>query len=371
MRIGFDARMIDHPGIGRYIRNLLSAMLEINTDHTFFIYGDKRNLLTTYNLQLTTANVIDWTPPIYGLKELISNPFKEDKLDLLHIPHFNVPLNIGNTKLVITIHDLIYLKFKESSSLLKRTAAKWVISKALNKADRIVAVSNNTKKDIIEYFPKAKEKIDVIHEASDPQFMVIEDARKKEEIRRKYGLTDDSDIILFVGSLKRHKNIIRLIEAYIKLKEKGIKAQLVIVGRHRPDEFEILKKIKDQGIIYLGEIPPEDLPALYNVSSLLAIPSLYEGFGLTALEAFACGIPVAASDRGSLPEVVGNAGVLFDPYDIDDICGKICSILTDENLRQVLIKKGQERVKEFSWQKTAKQTLVVYENCYSNVQVYK
>jgi len=228
-----------------------------------------------------------------------------------------------------------------------------------NKRDSTRSRTNNTKKDIIDYFPKAEEKISVVHEACDPEFKVIKDDKKKEALRQKYGLSND--VILFVGSLKRHKNILGLLDAYVDLKKKGIKQQLVIVGRYRPNESEILEKIKAEGVIYLGEVPSEDIVTLYNVSNLLVVPSLYEGFGLTALEAMACGVPVAASSTASLPEVVGEAAITFNPYKKEEISDAIFKALTDIKLRGHLIESGLARVKDFSWQKTAMKTLDLYD----------
>ncbi len=356
MRIGFDARMIDHPGIGRYIKNLLKAMLGLNTGCEFLVFGDE-NKLTTYNLKLTTDQIIRWNAPIYSLQEQIFQPFIKYNLDVVHVPHFNVPFQRRN-KLVITIHDLVYLKFPESRPYFRGIVAKRVITNAVKKADRIIAVSENTKRDIIKEFPYAKRKIEVIYEAADPIFCKIDDEMRKENIRKKYKLP--RDIILFVGSLKKHKNIERLIDAYTDLKSKVIQHKLIIVGRYRPREAEILRKIESTDALYLGEIPTEDLVSIYNLASLLIIPSLYEGFGLPALEAMACGTPVIASSSASLPEVIGDAGVLFDAQDKSDIFDKIYEVLKDEDLRQGLIKKGFKRTRSFSWVKTALQTIELY-----------
>lgn len=370
MRIGFDARMTSHPGIGRYIKNLLNAMIELGSKHEFILFGD-RTKLTTYNLfpsakalgegQLKTAAIIHWNPPVYSLKEQLNWPFSRYNLDIIHIPHFNVPLGVGNGKerLIVTIHDLIYTKFPEYLPFLKRKIARYLIGKAVKKSTAIIAVSENTKNDIAEIFPIANQKTKVIYEAADPVFEVIDDEIYLEKIKKKYSLPEK--IILFVGSLKRHKNIERLLDAYSRVKRRT-PCSLVIIGRYHKQDAEILRKIRSSDIIYLGEIPAEDLVALYNLAKLLALPSLCEGFGLPVLEAFACGLPVAASNISSLPEVVGDGGVLFDPYDIDDICDKIYSILSDEIFRQSLIEKGLKRAREFSWGRTAVETLNVYEN---------
>ena len=358
MRIGFDARMISHPGIGRYIKNLLNAMLRLNTAHEFLIFGDK-DLLATCSLEPTNGSIVHWDAPIYSIKEQLSNPFNGHGLDIVHIPHFNVPLGIDKGKLVVTMHDLIYTKFPEYLPLVKRKVARFLINSAIKRSDTIISVSENTKKDILEISPIAEKKTEVIFEAADPAFKVLCDKGLLDSVRDRYGLPEN--MILFVGSLKKHKNIERLVDAYNKVKTRT-PCNLVIIGRYHKQDSRILRKIRSSGIIYLGEVPAEDIVAIYNLADLLVFPSLYEGFGLPVLEAFASGVPVAASNASSLPEVVGDAGVLFDPYDTDDICDKICKIMSDKALRHDLIEKGQERLKEFSWEKTAEQTLAVYED---------
>ncbi|NQT96039.1 MAG: glycosyltransferase family 4 protein [Candidatus Omnitrophica bacterium] len=356
MRIGFDARMIGHPGIGRYITNLLQAMLPLCEKDEFLVFGDERKI-TNCQLPITNRQVIRYNTPVYSIKELICHPFSRHNLDVVHIPHFNAPLcNIKN--LVVTIHDLIYTKFSEYLPVMKRKAAKVLIRNAVEKGDKIIAVSENTRNDILEINPKVGSKIRVIYEAADPIFKIIEDQEGLKAVQNKYNLPDN--IILFVGSLKKHKNIERLLDAFSRVRSKGVKESLVIIGRYHPHEAGILNKIKRSDAIYLGEVPTEDLIAIYNLAKLFVLPSLYEGFGLPVLEAFASGLPVAASNTSSLPEVIQDAGVLFDPYDIEDICDGIYKALKDESFRHDLKERGLKRVKEFSWERTAKETLEVY-----------
>ncbi len=360
MRIGFDARMMSHPGIGRYIKNLLDAMLALDSVHQFILFGDREEL-KTYALRLAPENIIHWDAPIYSLSEQIARPFNGHGLDIIHIPHFNVPLGTGkgNGKLVVTIHDLIYTKFPEYLPYIKRNMAKFLIRRAIKKADAIISVSENTKKDILEISPHARQKTEVVYEAADPAFKVLSDRSKLDRVRSEYNIPDH--MMLFVGSLKKHKNIERLIDAWNKARRVS-GCSLVIIGRYHKQDADILRKIQGSGIIYLGEVPAGDIVALYNLAEVLVFPSLYEGFGLPVLEAFASGVPVAVSNASSLPEVTGNAGVMFDPYDTDDICDKICKISGDKALRLDLIEKGRERVKEFSWETAAKKTLAVYED---------
>jgi len=365
MRIGFDARMIDHPGIGRYIKNLLNAMTGLNSKHEFILFGDRQKLVP-FTLHLTSKNIIHWNAPVYSVKEHISCPFKSHGLDIIHIPHFNVPLGtgkgIGRGKggLIITIHDLIYTKFPQHLPFLKRKIAGYLIRRAVKKSAAIITVSENTRNDIAEISPASSQKTEVIYEAADPVFEVIDDKIYLEKIKKKHSLPER--IILFVGSLKKHKNIERLLNVYSKVK-KRTPCSLVIIGRYHSKEPGILKAIKSHDVIYLGEVPAGDLIGIYNLSTMLVMPSLYEGFGLPILEAFASGLPVAASNTSSLPEVAGDAAILFDPYNVDDMADKIYKVLSDGSLRERLIEKGFKRCDNFSWEKCARETLNIYENC--------
>lgn len=357
MRVGFDARMINHPGIGRYIKNILKNLLDNTTDAEFILYGDPQKLE-----QFKNAEIRPYNAGIYSIKELVLNPFKKDSLDVVHIPHFNTPfLKIKN--LVVTIHDLIYLRLPESRSAIKGALGKLIISNALDRAKKIIAVSNYTKNDITKTFPNVKNKTEVIYEACDPEFKIINDAEQKRCVIDKYRLP--ADFMLFVGSLKNHKNIPRLIDAYLSLQKNGLKNKLVIVGRFSPHESAILDKIKTSDALYLGEIPNNDLTLIYNLASLLILPSLFEGFGLPILEAMACGLPVIASNVTSIPEIITDKNALFDPLDVKNISSKIYSALNDPDLRNSLITYSHKRALDFSWKKAALETFEIYKQAAS------
>jgi glycosyltransferase involved in cell wall biosynthesis len=357
MKVGFDARMISHPGIGRYTRSILSAILSQDKNFKFLLYGSPQELNT-----FTNAEIKNYQTPIYSLKEYFFSPFGKDALDLLHIPHFNAPFN-SNLPLVVTVHDLIYLKFPESSPWLNGKIVKFIFANTIKKAKRIIAVSENTKSDILKFFPEAKDKVKVIYEAADKAFKRIDDQGLKNRVREKYNLPDN--IILSVGSLKKHKNLESLLDAYLSLKTKNIKHKLLMVGRFRPREAQILKKLNASGAIYIGEVPLEDLVVIYNLADLFIIPSLYEGFGLPVLEAMACGVAVACSKASSLPEVADEAAYYFNPYDQKDIENAIWNVISNQDLRMKLINKGFENLKKFSWDKSAKETMEVYREAYS------
>jgi len=351
MKIGFDARLINHPGIGRYVKNILRYMHAVSPEIEFLLYGEPAQLT-----QFKGARIVTCRAPVYSIREFLGNSFAGN-LDVLHVPHFNAPLRFSG-KLVLTIHDLIYLKFRESSTRLRQVVARPVIAHAIRNAARIIAVSENTKKDIIELFPAAQEKVMVIPEGVDPEFKAIEDSKVLEAVRKKYKLAQE--FIVCVGSLKKHKNFEMLIDAYQELKAKGFRHSLVIVGRFRPREAHILEKIKTSDAQYIGEVPSSDLVALYNMASLLVLPSLYEGFGLVVLEAQACGLPVACSRAASLTEVAGDGALYFDPTSRREMAQAIKQLVSDGVLRKQLVVEGFQNLARFSWEKAAAATLEVY-----------
>lgn len=356
MKVAFDARMIEHPGIGRYIRNLLSAMLNIAVDFEFNLYGAPDKLA-----DFRTAKINKYSACVYSIRELFFSSFPKNRFNLTHIPHFNAPFkDIDN--LVITIHDLIYVNFPYETTYIKCVLAKLMIANAIKKAKKIIAISEATKKDIIDIFPDTEGKIKVIYEAADPIFKKIKDPAALRGIKQKYNLPDE--FILFVGTLKKHKNISRLIDAYEGIKYEGLKHKLVIIGKCDRSEKEIIHKIRSEGVIYLGTIPADDLVAIYNLATLLVLPSLYEGFGLPVLEAMASGVPVACSRASSLPEVGAEAAIYFDPRATENITDILCRVLMDHRLRESMIIKGFENIKRFSWEKTAQETLQVYKEVF-------
>ncbi len=353
MKIGFDSRLINHPGIGRYIKNLLDFMLRgQGKEENFTLFGRPEDLTG-----FPAAKIVNYQQPIYRYKEIFFAPFAKYGVDLLHVPHFNAPLK-KRMPLVITIHDLIYLKISGSAPAYKRFAAKRIILKAIKNADKIITVSQNTKNDLIDLYPKAGDKISVIYEAADPIFKKITDQQALEATKILFGLPEK--YILFVGSLKKHKNIEGLIHAYSQLKKKGLEHHLVVVGRFHRQEKQILEKIKACRALYLGEVSDNELVKIYNLADLLVLPSFYEGFGFPVLEAMACQIPVIASNVSSLPEIIGEPKFLFDPKNNQELAQKINLVLTDSSIRNECIKNGQKISAEFNWENAAKETLNLY-----------
>lgn len=380
MKICIDSRMYSYPGgIARYIRSLINQYTnDINND--YLLIGNEKKMKkfdkikTAKNISTTNFKVSsslgETSSTISKIKnrvmEQINYPIKDiNDCDIFHAPNFNFPL-FYNGPLVVTIHDLTLLKF--SDLLLPNKMAyiyiKYMIKKAVEKSDMIITVSNNTKKDIVDWFDISEDKIKVIYNGIDEKFKKIENKNKIKEFKNKHDI--NSDYILSLGNIKPHKNLKRLIKAFAKVQNHNNDIKLVITGKGEVllDELrEIIKKNDiENKVIFTGFLEDEELPLIYNAAELLIYPSLYEGFGIPPLEAMACGTPVVTSNKSSLPEVVGEAAILVDPYKIDDIADGILEVLNNKDLAKNLINKGYKRIQKFTWEKAAQETLEVYES---------
>ncbi len=361
MRIGFDTRMITHPGIGRYIKGLLSELI-LRKEEVFVLFGDQGKLKQFSDEK--NVEIVNWTAPIYSVVEQYFPPYDKYGLDIVHIPHFNVPL-FCRTKMVVTIHDLIYLLFPGSApSFPAKRYARFMIGKSLSRADAVISVSENTKKDLISSFGhKHSNKISVVYEGASDEFRVIEDTVKKTRLKEKYALGDR--IILYIGSVKPHKNVGTLIKMYQELKKRGIPHQLVIAGRWDSKEDDLRKFIDSNNVVYLDDVSSSDIVLLYNIAEVLVHLSVYEGFGLTVLEAMQCGTPVIVSEASSIPEVVGKAGITVDPLDVGQISDTVYNMIRNTDIKKDMIDRGLRRSAQFSWEKSALETFAEYKRVLS------
>ncbi|MBI3252158.1 MAG: glycosyltransferase family 4 protein [Candidatus Omnitrophica bacterium] len=359
--VAVDARMWRHPGIGRYLRELSTRLVSQKARYFFHFLGDE-----ALTAELPRVPGAPWgftaaRAPIYGAAEQFEIPAKSAGFDLLHVPHFNAPLFFPK-KLAVTVHDLIYLRNAGASRFgLGALYARRLLNHIQKKASIIFTVSEHTKNDLLNYFPRLDPgRIGVTPEAAGPLFRKIGDGDSLNKIRADYSL--DRPFILCVGSLKKHKNIPALIQAMADLRErKKIDHELALVGRPDPKNPGLLRLIRRSGFVrYLGEVPDESLAGIYNLADLFVMPSFFEGFGLPVLEAMACGVPVLVSNRASLPEVGGEAALTFDPGRIDALGELLYNVLQDKGLRLKMIEMGFARAKEFSWERTARQTLEGY-----------
>lgn len=340
--IGIDARMIEMSGIGTYIQHLMGEGIY---DYAF---GDE-NIIRKYDKDV---KVIPFNAPIYSPKEQISFPNDEAKkagIVLMHFPHYNVPLNYRG-KFVVTVHDLTHIVLpKFLGSRLKYYYAKILLNHALKKSEHIFTVSNNSKKDICEIFGISPDKISITYNAVDNDFRVKEKA-EIEYLYEKYMIPRDKRLLMYVGNLKPHKNLSRLIETFSRLDSRDGYRLLLVGKAFSSTDLKTEEKklgIKDI-VIHTGMVSKQELVDLYNLADLFVFPSLYEGFGIPPLEAMACGTPVIAANNSSIPEVVGDAAILFDAYSIDAIAEAIKKS-EDPIYERDLIEKGKKRVMTFTW----------------------
>lgn len=357
MRIGLDARMLAYSGIGTYLRGLLSGFLGLSGKENYVLYGKDKE--TRMYLRDGKSQAITWNAGPYDPFSLWFTPVKERGFDLLHCPHYNLPYGIKRPT-VITVHDLIHLVCPEL--LTDRKAhwyASWMLPSATRRAAHILTVSDYSKQEILQHLKVPETKITVIYHGVEEVFHPLSKV-EVESYRVAHRLPER--FLLYVGLLKPHKNIIRLLQAFSALHLDGV--SLLLVGkrdsRYRELDMLLEKDTFHQNVIFLSSVPFEELPLLYNAAESLIIPSLHEGFGLPALEAMACGTPVVCSQATSLPEVVGDTAVLVDPLSVSSLAEGMRKCLENSALRSELSRKGIERAKQFRWQDTAAKTLSIY-----------
>lgn len=371
MRIGIDARLYGSlgKGLGRYTSELIAHLEKLDTENDYVIFLRKGNWdqyepkNPRFRKELAEFR---W----YGWREQLLYPFRLRKfsLDLIHFPHFNVPL-LYRQPFVITVHDLILLKHPtaRASTLgpllfrLKFLVYRVVIESALRRAKGIITVSETSKKELEETFPFTKQKqILVTYGACSPSFSAAGPAGSTE---RTAGLR--MPFALYVGNAYPHKNLERLVEAFALFRERGhADYSLVLVGKsdyfYGRLEERSRKSGKDANVVFFGHASDRELADIYRKASFYVFPSLHEGFGLPPLEAMCNGLPVASSDASCMPEVLGEAAHYFDANDDESIAAALSRMADDDSLRQGLTERGFERVPRYDWTETAKKTLELY-----------
>jgi len=372
MKIGIDARFFGHigKGLGRYVQKLIEGLEKIDQKNQYFIFLRKENF-DDYQPQSDNFKKILADYKWYSFQEQFFFTFflKKYQLDLMHFAHFNVPF-LYSGKFIVTIHDLILIHFPtiKNSTLhpifykFKFWAYKKVIKSAIFKSQKVITVSNFTRQDILKNYPNIPfSKILVTYEACD-DFCRIS-FEKDEDIFSKYGIM--KPYLLYVGNVYPHKNLERLVLAFEKISQDKKNFQLVLVGKI--DYFYLrLKKIienkKISNIILSGYIPDKELDRIFLNASVYVSASLYEGFGLPLLEAISKGTPVVVSQNGCAEEILGNSARYFDGENIDDMAEKIKEVISNDGLREKMIKRGYLQMAKYSWKKMAQKTKKIYES---------
>jgi len=369
MRIGIDCRMYSggFTGIGRYVYELTRNIFRLDDQNQYVLFFNEPeySAFTSPNDRIKKVKV---NAPHYSLKEQTKfcRILKKHNLDLMHFTHFNAPI-LYKKPSIVTIHDLTlsFYPGKKMTGFLHRMGYHIVIKNAVKNAKKIIAVSNNTAKDLQEILHVHAEKIEVIYEGVDSNFRPGADETYALALKEKFKI--DKPYLLYTGVWRSHKNLKNLIKTFSILKEEyNYDGYLVITGRKDPIYApEILSQTYSlelsDDIIFTGMVDEMDLIALYGGAQVYVFPSLYEGFGLSPLEAMQCAVPVAASNASCIPEVCGeNNALFFNPNDPANMAETIYSIISDKSLRARLIENGLARVKTFSWKRMAQQTVKVY-----------
>lgn len=386
MRIGVDANCwANNRGYGRFTRELLTALLALDTHNEYLFFldrdtsdkatipGSARKIVVDAKHAAVKAASADGNRSLTDIWAMSRAVLRND-VDVFFFPTMYSYFPIFNrVKVVVTLHDLIADNYPELTFPNPRSRFFWRVKQrmAVWQAATIATVSEYSKSQISERFRLPNARLRVISEAAQPIFRVTEPGDELDAVLRRYRLSADEKFLLYVGGISPHKNLSALIEAFHKIRSYGVSdVKLVLVGDFKDDPFysaypalraQIDALNLDGSVIFTGFVPDEDLVHLYNIATALVLPSMDEGFGLPAVEAMACGTPVAASNCGSLPEVLGDAGVYFDPRKPADIANVLVSLLNDKNKRRELSDRGLARSRTFRWERAAAETLSIFD----------
>jgi alpha-1,3-rhamnosyl/mannosyltransferase len=374
VHIGIDGRCIqDHfPGIGRYTFNLARAMLPLFGEDEQLVLLRDPTQPSSQDLTILAGErvqVVDVPLSPFSLRQqwVVPRLLRRLGADIYHSPYYLMPYRPG-VPVVVTVYDLIPLLFPRLASARARLLFRWTMALALRMASHVIVISEATRRDLLLFFRLSPKKVTTIPLAAAPNFRPSSPA-EVEQVRHKYALPQD--YVLYLGINKPHKNLVRLIDAF------SLMTQHTTCNRHHASRFTFViagawdsrypeprQRVATLGlegtIRFLGPVPEADLPALYAGAALFVFPSLYEGFGLPVLEAMACGAPVACSNTSSLPEVGGDKVLYFDPADVEAIAETLRQALADADLRTELRERGLVRAAQFSWERTARETLNLY-----------
>jgi glycosyltransferase involved in cell wall biosynthesis len=393
MRIGIDytAAVNQGAGIGRYTRQLVQALLDLDARHP----GGMDNEQDEYVLLApgagklaragASATELPRRPPFFDIPSkpnvrFIRLPLTErawailwhrlhlplwvelfsGRLDIFHSPDFALP-PVRRARTVVTVHDLSFMRVPECSQPSLRAYLLRVVPSSVRRADLVLADSSSTRSDVIELLGVSPDRVRVIYPGVDACFRRVQDTAVLADVRQRYRLPER--FVLSVGTLQPRKNLTRLIEAYAQARLDA-DVKLVIAGGTGwmyEDIFRRMEELRLQGAVYFpGYVADEDLPALYTLADLFVFPSLYEGFGLPPLEAMACGTPVVTSNVSSLPEVVGDAALMVDPRDVEALGKAMVQVLGKPSLRIAMVKRGLAQAQGFTWSRAAKELVRLY-----------
>lgn len=367
MRIGIDARVLfgPHTGDRTYLLNLLRQFAQMDLPHQFFLFSDRWGNLP-FDLPPNFRPVLlpKISPRLYTAI-LLPRACSTYRVDLLHVQYI-APL-FAPCPIVTTVHDVHWRRFPETFPIKDRVLMEIFLPLTFHRASAIITDSKASRNDLVQFFRVPPSKLHVVYLAAEEQFFVRLSGDERRTVLSRYGLTEG--YLLFVGVIQPRKNLERLLHAFAFLRPKIECHPFVIVGKlgwQTQRLFQLVSELKlGDCVKFTGYVPDEDLPAIYQGAKVFAYPALWEGFGLPVLEAMASGVPVLTSATSSLGEIAENAAVLVDPLSVKSIFDGLHQLLVDEKLRDELSQRGLERARQFSWLKTAQETLQVYEGATS------
>lgn len=369
MRIGIDATALplEPVGAGNYIVNLVQSLVKLGGEQKFVVFAQcsKQQLFDIPpSANLEWVLVSDSNPAVRLVWEQTVFPrlIRKSGVDLLHSLHYTRPIHLP-CKSVVTFHDMTFFLFPNLHTRSKRLFFPLAIRLSARRADAIIADSENTRLDTIRLLPVSPGKIFAVPLGVNEHYRPIADPNQLQAVREKYDLP--AQFILYVGLVEPRKNLPLLLNAYKISTQRGVDQPLVIVGRLGWRYQQVLREIEELGIKdkvhFTGYLPPQDLPMVYNLADVFVYPSIYEGFGLPPLEAMACGTPVITSAVSSMPEHVGDAGVLVPPNDLHALADAIQRLISDDSLRSHLAYQGPQQAANYTWDRTARETLRIYQ----------
>jgi len=368
LRIAIDAHSVGAKLAGNesYATNLIEALAQIDSVNDYTLYVTTREAQDRFHRRWPNFTVKTTLPhtPLIRIPLTLSAELRKHPVDVLHV-QFTAP-PFCPCPVVVSLHDLSFEHLPHTFNRRSRTQLRLTVRHSAKRAARIIALSEHTRQDIAQTYGIDEKLIHAIPLAAPPGFSCVKDDKELQRVRHTYGIM--GNYILSVGSIQPRKNLARLVKAYASLKARlstDELPRLVLVGKRAWLYDETLRALEETGlsslVILTGYVPQSDLPALYSGALCFVYPSYFEGFGLPPLEAMKCGVPVIVGNTTSLPEVVGNAALRVDPYDVGAIAAGIERLIKDSVLRNQLSVKGLARAELFDWQETARQTLKVYE----------
>lgn len=371
MHIAIDAHSVGAKlgGNETYATNLIEALAEIDQSNRYTLYVTKPEAIERFANRWANFSVKQTLPhtPLVRIPLTLVRELRRHPVDVLHVQYTAPPL--APCPVVATIHDLAFEHLPETFNRRSWMQMRLTVRGTARRAAQIITVSEYSKQDISKTYGIAPERILVTPEAASSRFGSVTNETELKKVRKNYGI--ERDYILSLCSIQPRKNLVRLIEAYSLLRQSRPEVklpQLVLAGKRGWLDSETFnaaeQNVRGSDILFTGYVADQDLPALYSGAISFVYPSYFEGFGLPILEAMQCGAPVIAGNRTSIPELVADAGLLFDPFDTNALVGALKQVLDDAGYRAALVAKGLKRSGEFSWKGTAQLTLKAYEQAF-------